>query len=80
VNDGGEYVSLIDVTNDEQRNSGPDIFQHFMFLRHLAQRAPRLAWRCLSVEATNATKPYYITTPIFYPNAGQIIVPNSLIF
>ncbi|KAF8227591.1 hypothetical protein L208DRAFT_1365815 [Tricholoma matsutake] len=42
-----------------------------MLLRHLARRAPRLTCRCLTTDA--GTKPYYITTPIFYPNADPHI-------
>lgn len=31
-------------------------------------------WRSLSSKSGNSSKPYYITTPIFYPNAGESVL------
>jgi hypothetical protein len=56
---------------------GPlDVTSHFTVMLACARRHPltsfafRRASRSLRFNSTTSEKPYYVTTPIFYPNAG----------
>jgi hypothetical protein len=60
-----------------QRHPGPvDVTSYFTVMLACARRRPltsfafRRASRSVRFSSTASEKPYYVTTPIFYPNAG----------